>query len=208
MKKLWVLSLCVSVTFHVILLAGLPGLRLTATRSQKFHQLEILPQNQFPEKTKEKMEIEKVLFKKPPPFIEELAKKTLMKGPDDLLLDKTLLDAPAKEIIFSEIDMEKLMEIKKTPAYMNYYNTIRERIREKAYMNYHQAMQGVVYVSFIILNDGNLYHLNLLEKSTDNNDLLQAARKSIADAAPFPPFPQNLNYPKLHFNVSIHFKSN
>jgi hypothetical protein len=30
--------------------------------------------------------------------------------------------------------------------------------------------------------------------------------KSVQEAGPFPPFPQDLNYPELTFNVSISFQ--
>jgi len=208
MRYLWFLSICLSLALHLLLLAGIPGFNFSRPEPEKFKSLEILSREEIQVENSRKINNRPLDLAKPPQFIKEFSKKTILRSSDDFLLEKPLIEAPSKEIIFSEIDMEELMEIKKTPEYMDYYNLIREKIRDNALAFYQRTMQGVVHLSFIILDNGQLYHLSLLDDSSSDPDLLQIAKNSVKKAAPFPPFPSELAYPKLHFNISIHFKNN
>ncbi|MEI8011725.1 MAG: hypothetical protein WCI27_04490 [Candidatus Omnitrophota bacterium] len=94
-----------------------------------------------------------------------------------------------------------------TPSYANYYQIVRNRIRERAYSNYTKLSVGEIFVTFIIKSDGTLSGLQILDdKSTANNFLRDVGLKSVREAAPFPAFPRDLVYPELTFNVSISFQ--
>jgi hypothetical protein len=107
-----------------------------------------------------------------------------------------------------EVSMPMLKSEKiNTPAYVTYYQIVRDRIRERAYNNYTRLSVGEVYLTFIIKADGTLGDLQIIEsKSTANDFLREIGQKSISEAAPFPAFPSDLNYPELTFNVAISFQ--
>lgn len=108
-----------------------------------------------------------------------------------------------KEVSVPVLRSEKI----NTPSYVNYYQTVRDRIRDRAYINFTNLSVGEVYLSFIIKADGTLGALQILEnKSTGNDFLCEVGRKSVAEAAPFPVFPVDLSYPELTFNVAISFQ--
>lgn len=93
------------------------------------------------------------------------------------------------------------------PSYNNYYELIREKIRHAAYQNYTQMETGEIYIAFVIGVDGNLKDVRYIEdKSTPSYYLKDLAMRSIKEAAPFPAFPNNLDYPQLSFNVIISFQ--
>ena len=94
-----------------------------------------------------------------------------------------------------------------TPSYVMYYQIVRDRIRDRAYSNYTRLSMGEVFVTFVIKADGSLLGLQVLEsKSAANGFLRDVGLKSVQEGAPFPPFPKDLNYPELTFNVSISFQ--
>ncbi|MFC1594439.1 energy transducer TonB [Candidatus Omnitrophota bacterium] len=95
----------------------------------------------------------------------------------------------------------------KSPAYRSYYQTIREKIRDLAYLHYVRYGEGEVYLSFILVENGDVKQIKIFEdKSIDDFYLKDVAVKSIKEAAPFPPFPDQLEYPELSFNVIISFE--
>lgn len=109
----------------------------------------------------------------------------------------------SKEVTIPVMRSEKI----NTPSYTTYYQVVRERIRDRAYSNYTRLSSGEVYLTFIIRQDGSLVELQILSDKTTANDFLkQVGVRSVREASPFPPFPQDLNYPELTFNVSISFQ--
>ncbi|MFH1190872.1 MAG: energy transducer TonB [Candidatus Omnitrophota bacterium] len=108
-----------------------------------------------------------------------------------------------KKITLPEIEMARI----DNPSYINYYQIVREKIRRSAYQNYMYIETGQVYVSFIISNYGGLMDARLAEERTTANDYLKnIALKSVREAAPFPNFPKELDYPQLSFNIIISFE--
>jgi hypothetical protein len=108
-----------------------------------------------------------------------------------------------KEVAVPMLKSEKI----NTPSYVTHYQIVRDRIRERAYTNYTKLSVGEVYLTFIIRSDGTLVELKILpDKTTANEFLEDVGVKSVQEAGPFPPFPQDLNYPELTFNVSISFQ--
>jgi TonB family protein len=108
-----------------------------------------------------------------------------------------------KRIILPPIGTEKI----KNPSYLSYYQLVREKIKHAAYQNYSITEEGEVYLSFVISSAGAAEKLNLIEnKSSSSKYLKQIALKSLKDAADFPAFPKELDYPRLSFNVVISFE--
>lgn len=108
-----------------------------------------------------------------------------------------------KKITLPSLEMDKI----NNPTYVSYYQLVREKIRRAAYHNYIRTDTGEVYISFVITNSGSLKEIRLHEdKSSTIEFLKQTALVSIKDASPFPPFPKELDYPQLSFNVIISFE--
>ena len=108
-----------------------------------------------------------------------------------------------KEVSIPMLQSEKI----NTPSYITYYQIVRDRIRDRAYSNYTKLSVGEVFVTFVIKSDGSLSGLQVLDaKSTANDFLREVGLKSVREAASFPPFPKDLAYPELTFNVSISFQ--
>jgi len=108
-----------------------------------------------------------------------------------------------KKISMPPIDLDKI----NNPSYISYYQIVREKIRRAAYQNYTRAEIGDIYLSFLISSDGSLKAAKLVEeKSSPSAYLRETALRSIKEAAPFPAFPKELDYPELSFNVVISFE--
>lgn len=140
-----------------------------------------------------------------PPFIDKIALPVPANSP---ARDKpTGIKSPGvdfkKRITTPEIDYAKV----KSPAYMNYYELIREKIRKCAYQNYFSSETGNVYAAFTVLSNGSLSNIKIIDAKTNaSNYLKETAKKSVYAATPFPAFPKELDYPELSFNVVIAFE--
>jgi len=108
-----------------------------------------------------------------------------------------------KKITFPPVDLDKISN----PTYVSYYQIVREKIRRAAYDNYTQTEEGEVYCSFVVSSNGDLVDVRLVEERSRANDYLkETTLASIKDAAPFPVFPKDLDYPQLSFNIVISFE--
>ena len=111
--------------------------------------------------------------------------------------------AAKKTVSVPALQSEKI----NNPSYANYYSLIRGRIKQRANFNYSDNYTGEVYLTFILTNDGALKELQILENRTTGGQFLRTiGLKSIKEATPFPPFPKELHYPELTFNVVISFQ--
>jgi len=108
-----------------------------------------------------------------------------------------------KRITLSPITTEQISN----PLYKNYYQIVRQRIRERAYANWEgETSVGVVRISFMIDASGALKGIKMIgEETPENQGLRNVSLRSVKEAAPFPPFPANLKYPELSFNINISF---
>jgi len=146
----------------------------------------------------------------PPPYVTQQnslsSNRALMQKPADFpkpAFAGTGFTAIKKRISLPEIKMAKI----DNPSYISYYQIVREKIRRSAYQNYISNEKGEVYLSFIIARDGALKEVRLSdEKSSVNHYLKDLALRSLQDAAPFPSFPKELDYPQLSFNIIISFE--
>lgn len=116
---------------------------------------------------------------------------------------KSRIVAMKKKVSLPSLNTEKITN----PDYLNYYQLIREKIKQTAYKNYTRLVNGEVYLSFIILNSGDLKEIRIDSGgSSGNNYLKNVAERSIRESSPFPKFPKDLDYPELSFNVIISFE--
>lgn len=172
----------------------------------KAKEIEILPKEIEKINKEEAREFEQV--KVPPPCVDDLVQKIMVQEDSSLPLDKpNVLVDNTKEIILSDIPQDK--NLKKIPAYMDYYRLVRERIRKNAYRHYTINTRGEILLTFVVSRDGGLKDSYLNERSVKSSVLRKIVLKSIKEAAPFPPFPEELkDYVSLQFNISIYFKNN
>ncbi len=94
------------------------------------------------------------------------------------------------------------------PIFYAYYQTVRERIRQRLQRQYLPGKpgEGTVALSFILFSSGKLKTAEVLgEKSFQNRKLRALAMESVIQASPFPPFPEGLRRPLIPFRVVITF---
>jgi hypothetical protein len=98
----------------------------------------------------------------------------------------------------------------KNPVYVSYYQIVRNRIKDRAYFNYVNAGKfdaGEVYLAFMLDSNGAIKEIHIVEERTRaNQHLRQVSMRSIQESSSFPPFPKELNYPELSFNVVISYE--
>lgn len=95
------------------------------------------------------------------------------------------------------------------PQYLSYNDRIRDKIRNRAYFYIDDPKfeAGDVYMTFVVTSDGVLKDLQVInERSRANEYLRHVGLRSIKESSPFPPFPVELKYPELSFNVVISFE--
>ena len=99
----------------------------------------------------------------------------------------------------------------KNPKYLSYNQAISERIKRQAYTYIHhpQFEDGHVCLTFVLTSSGILKDLRINDHLTSANAYLRdVSLKSILESNPFPPFPKDLNFFELTFNVAITFEVN
>jgi len=180
---------------------------INSLRELKERRLDNIIKRESLAKTSSKITAEK---RTPPPFVdkEDMFRKNQTIYPRERIFTKPTLIRPdiiaVKKIInLPPVDLDKI----NNPSYISYYQIVREKIKRCAYQNYTRTDVGEVYLSFIIADNGVLKGVRLAEeRSSQNPYLKEIALKSINDAAPFPQFPKDLDYPQLTFNVVISFE--
>ena len=200
-------ALALSLGLHLALLGGLPHVLVSNVEDKKPKQ----PKIEFVEtEKKERLRLTKEnIFQEPPPYVDlkndlvslKKAKNTALRKPT---VNKTSLNA--KEVIF----VKSKEELDSFPAYINYYERIRERVRRAAYSSFHSTSSGRVFLNFTVDNVGNLLAVYLDERNSSRSERLRTiAKRSIEVSSPFPEFPSELRqFQTLTFNLSIHFRNN
>lgn len=149
----------------------------------------------------------------PPPF-EQVQNSPKGPGSGSMSRQRLLGDAPflkahaaaeKNNISLSSPDVN----ISKNPAYISYYQISREKIKRAAYQqNYGGREEGEVTVSFVIKSDGTLQQVRLVENGSSASPYLgDIAVSSVKEAAPFPKFPRELDYPQIPFTLTITFQN-
>jgi len=136
----------------------------------------------------------------------DFIKKDILK-----IVDKKQTESPfaEKEKTKKSVSMPSIPgEMLQTPEYRSYYSLVREKIRKYAYFYYRKLEEGEIYLAFSLTPEGRLVGLVIDDsRSTPSDYLKDIARKSVEEAAPYPPFPRKLqSHPELAFNVIIDFE--
>jgi len=112
---------------------------------------------------------------------------------------------PERSIMVPMLNSEKI----KNPKYISYNQIIRQKIKRQAYyyVDHPDFKKGEVYLTFVVASDGRLKDIKVIEENTSANDYLRnVGLRSVRSSSPFPPFPEDLNFPELTFNVVISFQ--
>lgn len=99
-------------------------------------------------------------------------------------------------------------KVRATKDYINYYQLIREKIRDRLKAHYRNYFaEGEVNLEFILSADGRLRDVRIdTGSSTADRTLHEMAARSVRDASPFPAFPKALALPQMSFNLQVSFK--
>lgn len=95
------------------------------------------------------------------------------------------------------------------PKYLSYNDTIRQKIRQRAfnYVEHPDFKAGEVYLTFILDREGKIKDIKIINDKTRANEYLKnVGLRSVKESSPFPAFPKDLNYAELTFNVAISFQ--
>lgn len=214
-NKPFQIALIISLIAHTTLFFKLPPINLLRSRPNLDKKVQLtyvrekvklptlkISNQEFPKKPSRQTSSKVVA---PPPHIK---KEQIFTGLKNIPIIKPEFTKPEIIAVKKKITLAKLQDEKTAnPVYFNYYQKIREKIKLAAYENYTRLVNGEVYLSFIILSNGQLRDIRInKEKSTNQAYLKEIAKKSIYEASPFPNFPKDLNYPELSFNVIISFE--
>jgi TonB family protein len=103
---------------------------------------------------------------------------------------------------------KKQAPLRNTKDYINYYQLIREKIRQALKERYKRSYgEGDVTLIFMLDSDGLLAAIDTNEAGLIKDPALnQLAMESVKAASPFPPFPKELSVPKMTFDLTISFK--
>lgn len=201
-------ALVLSLAFHLAVITFLPGefLNTKKTTTRRIKTEFISPKNKI---LNRKAICPLKPVKKAPPYLDMKKQMLGLKPSRDLLLNKPKINKgqmDSKEIIFTK-PKEKLDSM---PAYINYYDNIRRKIKQTAYSYYNISKSGRVFLNFTIDKSGKLIDVSIDgNKSSTEEGLKDKALKSIKESVPFPSFPPDLKqFESLTFSLSIYFKSN
>jgi len=113
----------------------------------------------------------------------------------------------AKKSVSQEV-AEKQAQIKTTKDYINYYQLIREKIRERVKRRYRSYDdEGEISLNFVLNSNGTLISSYVGETlPASHRKLADIAITSLKEASPFPPFPKALSMPEISFTVTVVFK--
>lgn len=99
----------------------------------------------------------------------------------------------------------------KHEEYMSYYRAIRKKILAKLKRNYTgNYNDGDVHLYFVLDKKGELIRIDVaLNRSTKDTKLIDIALRSLQQAAPFGPFPEEFKGSgQIPFSVTVTFKKN
>ncbi len=223
--KVFGLSLAASFLVHAIVFAGLFYAQVRYPDKKLLKNIEVVYHTQVQVKEKQSNTLKvprsvkqrqwtpqpKILTKKdpvPPAIVREMP-KTHQRTPLFKMHKKQFRDGPSlygkRQISVPLLKSEKITN----PQYLNYHDRVRNKIKHRAYfyVDDPQFEAGEVYLTFVILSDGTLKKIKIINAKTHANHYLRGiGLRSIKESSPFPPFPRELKYPELSFNVVISFE--
>lgn len=210
-------ALIISLLVHLTVVGGSAIIKGKNTPLVKKKRIEVVYKSTQPQpqtKRSKQKPVEKTVKPEKITLTDSLSSVALVKEhiekPDALKMYERVpekvksFNAMAKKAVFVPVlQSEKI----NNPNYANYYSLVRARIKQRAYFNYSDNYIGEVYLTFVLTNDGALKEVQILENRTTAQQFLRTiGLKSVKEAAPFPSFPKELNYPELTFNVVISFQ--
>ncbi len=208
------IALTISISIHIAIvgIAAYTSFDFKKNNTeQKREETEIKFTNVKPEQEKKQnLNDKRRIIKEPPPYLDlkeqlvnlEKTSKPQLKKPE--IKDITMAK---RKVVFNK----PTEQLDSMPAYINYYEKIRNKIRKTAYSNYKSEISGKIFLNFTVNKEGELTEIALdQEQSIDSSDYLKnIALSSIRNSSPFPKFPKKLEkFGTLNFNLSIHFKRN
>ena len=158
------------------------------------------------EKDAEKIEITYLKFEVP-------EEKTLQNVPREYDIEKKELKTKASKNRQETVSTNqgalpaenylKKEELERLEEYIQYYELLRERIKQSVATYYrNERKEGGAEAVFTLKRTGSMESLTI---SCDSEQLGLIAKKSIKNAAPFPPFPEKLESENLTFSIAIVF---
>jgi len=114
---------------------------------------------------------------------------------------------PAEKVTVSAQTLSN--ELKNEPSYLNYFHSVREKIKTVARRNCPGYFRNSeVFLSFVVLSNGRVKDVAVIrDRSTSGNRLKNIAIKAVRTASPFPDFPEDINLPELNFQLVISFQN-
>ena len=119
--------------------------------------------------------------------------------------DKELKITPSEE---KDMSTYNIVSKENNQKLLSYYRSIREKILAKLKRNYTSHYNdGDVHLFFILDKKGAIIRIDVaLNRSTKDTKLVDIALLSLQQAAPFGPFPKDMNVPQMPFSLIITFK--
>lgn len=102
-------------------------------------------------------------------------------------------------------DSQETAKYQQTKQYSDYYDKIRNKVAGAA-DDYDNTVEGEISIEMIILSNGVLKNVNIVEeRSTQNEYLKKFTLERIRKCSPFPAFPEGLNFPELKFKLILDY---
>ncbi len=216
--------LLISFLVHSLFFLSLPGLKVTklAKIRQSFVNLEVnyktnlkaveAPNRKLAETVEKRMDVNREPLKPSSEVKKAISQPAYAQGAGSI--SKKTAGTRIKTPIIRQKALSSIVTypevsspFAKNPAYMSYYDVIREKIKAVASLNSPLIAEGEVYLTFILDSNGQLKALKLIdEKSIPDQKLRQLAYEFVEQASPFPPFPNDLKHSQLSFTVIIEFR--
>ena len=201
------IALIISIICHAVLFFPLQGLKKIPPK-KKNKGLEV---TYVIEKIKSPKPMKTKLINNTPPKIGQNIPKEeppKPKRPEPQYTTRKAVNIPQPTSQYAKIEIPPELPKDKETLYIDYYQSIREKIRHLVEKNYMKFLDyGEVCLHFVLTSDGKLLEIRVLEeRSTNNPQLKEIVKRSVREASPFPPFPKDLSLKELSFNVTVSFE--
>ena len=143
----------------------------------------------------------------PPPEAEESAAPAASVA-DAASAAENIPGAQAQEAGYPSVSPSPVLPDLRENAIARYAATIRgliDRRKEYPYQARRQEQEGAVGIRFILSRQGRLAGEPVLEKKSRYGRLNASALEAVKNAAPFPPFPEEIQDEEMSFQVTVSF---
>lgn len=190
-------ALAISFSLHLLLLSPWNALHFSRIEDRE-DQIEVT----YILNELDKEEIDEIIENIPENYGLEKEELTESPGEKPPAPSETPQDAPVEKNQYVEEE-----DVKELEGYIAYYELIRQKIKGRVTALYKRAgEEGRVGVAFILNRRGVIKKFEIDDiRGSDKRYLEKIARQAVKSAAPFPPFPDELQKPELTFTVAIIF---